>query len=236
YEWNLTQLSVQEFDLRCRAWDGFEDSQDWYNPEGICNIFQNTPPSITITSPPTGEITVDTQVKIQWAIFDVDVNDIHTVDLYFDTNKDATYKYSIENNLVGITEYVWNTATVNEDKYYIYAVVNDGKASNYSYSNGVINVDHTEPITPPTISIEYPPDKSRDVAVGTDIWLKFNQPMDGNTLTTDTFKVVDSSQHEVLGSISYIGETSATRFDPIMNLTHNETYTIVITTSVKDLG
>jgi hypothetical protein len=236
YIWDISPLLSQTADIRIRCWDGFEYSSDgWFNPDGEITIHRNTPPIITIISPPGDGVSVNKQVTLQWKITDPDIDDVHSVDLYYDTDTDYQDKNLIKNDLTSTSEYVWDTSTIEDGDYYICAEAHDGTESSFTYSEGIVTIDHTVPTIPPKISMIYPPFNSDDIPIDVHIWVRFNVPIDANTVTGKTFKVFDSSNHEISGEISYSGEKYEAMFIPDNNLTYSEVYTVHITTGIKDL-
>ena len=73
-----------------------------------------------------------------------------------------------------------------------------------------------------------------DVARGSEINASFSQVMDPFSITPDTFKVLDPDGLPVSGTLSYTG-TIAT-FTPAFPLIPNNTYEVVISSSVKSLA
>lgn len=236
FDWDISSIAPQEIDLRAKCWDGFEPSPDWLNPEGLLTIHRNTVPMIIMISPPPGEFKVNKLIKIQWAIFDNDVDDSHIVDLYYDTDKDLTVKKLIKIGITDIDWYIWETANIPKGEYYICAVVFDDSASNYSYSDGLIIVDHSiPPGPPPKIAFVFPPDMSMDQSITTDIWVQFDIHIDPSSLSKSNFFIMDGTGKGVSGLVLYDVENKKARFGPDLNLTNNETYIITVTTGVKDL-
>jgi hypothetical protein len=235
--WDVSIFTTQTVDIRVLCWDGFEYSRGgWFNPDGKLTIHRNTPPIIKIVAPPPHGVKVDKKVKIQWEINDPDVNDDHTVDLFYDVDTDYQDKVLIKNDLTSVLEYVWDTSTIEDGVYYICALVNDGTDSGYTYSEGKITVDHTVETLPPKILMIYPPLNSDDIPVDIDIWVRFNIPIDGNTVTSKTFMVYDSLNNQVKGEVSYNGENLEAKFDPENNLSYSEVYLVHITTGIRDLA
>lgn len=85
--------------------------------------------------------------------------------------------------------------------------------------------------TSPTASSTNPENGATNVAVDSVITAVFSETMDASTITTDTFKVSDSNGN-IDGTVTY-SETTAT-FTPSSNLAYSTTYTVTITTGVKD--
>ena len=84
---------------------------------------------------------------------------------------------------------------------------------------------------PPTVSSTSPSNDATNVAVNSDITASFSQAMDGTTITTSTFTVVNSTGDVVSGNVSYNPQAT---FYPTQNLKTNTTYTATITTGAQD--
>jgi len=63
------------------------------------------------------------------------------------------------------------------------------------------------------------------------IRITFDEPMDSLTITPSTFFI-----EGVTGSVTYDAATQTATFTPVVNLAANTTYTITVTTEVKDMG
>ena len=100
--------------------------------------------------------------------------------------------------------------------------------SNYTWS--FTTIMDTEP--PTVISIS-PSIGATDVSLDSVISVTFSEEMDASTITTDTFDVSVGS-NEIDGTISYNGMTAT--LTPSNNLRSSTTYTVEITTDVKDLA
>ncbi|MCK5561754.1 MAG: Ig-like domain-containing protein, partial [Thermoplasmata archaeon] len=236
FNWDVSSISPQEVDLRAKCWDGLEFSSGWFNPDSTILIFKNSEPMILLISPPPGEFEVNELIKIHWVIYDSDLDDVHTVDLYYDTNKDLAEKTLIKKGITDIDWYIWETVNIPEGKYYICAVVHDESALNYTYSSGLIVVNHTIPRgPPPKISFVFPPDGSMDVPVTSDIWVQFDNHIDPSSLSKSNFYVMDTAGLRIPGKTIYDVEKMEARYEPELNLSYNETYIAIVMSDVRDL-
>ena len=91
---------------------------------------------------------------------------------------------------------------------------------------------NTTDTTPPIISSTVPVNNATDVAVNTRIVAIFNEPPDTSTISTSTFLVSDGSG-TIAGSVLCSFKTAT--FTPSANLATGATYTVTITTAVRDL-
>lgn len=89
-------------------------------------------------------------------------------------------------------------------------------------------------ITPPSISNIYPQSGATDIAVNTNaITVDFTKPIDASSVTSSTVTIRNESGAAVSGTFSVSGQTIS--FTPSGNLSYSHTYTITITSGVKDL-
>ncbi|UCE36873.1 MAG: hypothetical protein JSW00_15410 [Thermoplasmata archaeon] len=128
------------------------------------SITVNDPPTISVTAPPSGLVTVDDSYTISWVGNDPD--DDATISLYYDNDNtgndgtliDTSDQYPsgiVDNN--GVSQgYDWDTTGMTDGTtWYIYAKIDDSiHAPVYSYSQGKIEIDH--PNIPPTLEITSP--------------------------------------------------------------------------------
>lgn len=87
---------------------------------------------------------------------------------------------------------------------------------------------------PPQVTSNYPASGATDVPVTIDINVTFNEPVNPNSLTASSFKVMDSALNPVAGQISYDPITRTALFDPDTALQLGEVYTVTVTTGVQD--
>ncbi|HNT37454.1 MAG TPA: hypothetical protein PKH07_20840, partial [bacterium] len=110
----------------------------------------NTAPTITVLTPPAQGALADNSYLIQWTDDDPDGN--ASISLYYDTTNSGLMgtliASGIQEDLDGINDtYTWNTSSIPEGDYYIYAVINDGHNTAHSYSKGVVRIRHSYVVT-----------------------------------------------------------------------------------------
>ncbi|MCK5561849.1 MAG: PKD domain-containing protein, partial [Thermoplasmata archaeon] len=109
------------------------------------NWVGNHPPSITIIEPDGVDDYADVSYIITWDDFDPDDNAI--IELYYDTDNSCFNGVLIVEDIDendASNYYAWDTNTIPEDSYYIYAHINDGISDpGYDYSEGPITVIHS---------------------------------------------------------------------------------------------
>lgn len=85
---------------------------------------------------------------------------------------------------------------------------------------------------PPTVISTSPATSAQNVFINTIITATFSEPMDLDTITTNTF-IVRRGSNNINGTVSYT-DTTAT-FKPTVSLLNNITYDVTITTGVTDV-
>ena len=143
--------------------DGKAQSYDY--SEGTVTIQHNVSPTIRVVKP-SGDETADISYTIQWT--DSDADDDALISLAYDTDTDKSnggYTWiavELHEDPDGDGDtYVWDTSGLPEGgPYYILAVINDGKAQGYDYSEGTVTIKHyrlaLESLSFKT-SVSYPP-------------------------------------------------------------------------------
>lgn len=97
---------------------------------------------------------------------------------------------------------------------------------------GPAPVTETAPTTPVTLSVSSisPTSGATGVAIGATVSATFSLTMNGNTLTTSTFKL-SGGGGDVSGAVTTNGATAT--FTPSSSLAYNTTYTVTITTGAQ---
>jgi hypothetical protein len=96
-----------------------------------------------------------------------------------------------------------------------------------------MGITSTPVIKSPTVSSTDPVNSATDVALNQKISATFSWAMDGSTITTSTFTLMQGTT-PVPGFVSYKGTTAT--FAPTNSLDPNTLYTVSIATGVKDLA
>jgi hypothetical protein len=188
----------QSVDLRCKVFDGFEES-NWFNEDGSITIIHNQEPTIAVLSPNVNTIANDTYL-ILWKAIDPDNNEL-IIDIYYDFDNNFSEKILIEKNVTDTGQYNWDCSDIEEDTYYICLVVFDDKSSDFDYSEGTITINHNINTDAPRIVLTEPEIGSRNVPIEQQIRIKFNKRINPDTLTNQTFYVTDSLGRRVEGTI-----------------------------------
>lgn len=197
----------------------------------------NEPPLIAMVEPDGVNDIADTFYYIRW--IDGDSDDNATIKLYYDTNAiDGGERFIgiVPQGEDGINNYyLWNTSNVSKGEYFVKAEIVDSVNQIYSaYSSGRLRIHHGE-LVPPEIVVTKPIDEADNVSVTTEIYAVFNEPIDNLTITDSNFYITDSSMNNIDGSLSYDNTSNKAIFTPATNLDYNETYTVTITTGIRDV-
>ena len=137
------------------------------------------------------------------------------------SQSDKTVTFTPISSLSSFTTY---TATITTE---VTDTDGDAMASDYTWSFT------TTDVTVPAIISTNPANGASGVGLNSTITATFNEEMDASTITTDTFMVSDDIA-KIKGDISY-SNTTAT-FTPSRPFSYSTTYTVTITTGVKDLA
>jgi len=98
-----------------------------------------------------------------------------------------------------------------------------------SPKDGSVGIETTNP----TVTATSPSDGDTNVALNSTVNVTFSEDMDQSTITTSTFSLSGGGS-PVAGSVSTTSTTAT--FTPSANLQDNTTYTVTLTTGVKDLA
>ncbi|MBF0408091.1 MAG: Ig-like domain-containing protein [Candidatus Riflebacteria bacterium] len=88
--------------------------------------------------------------------------------------------------------------------------------------------------TAPTVASIDPVDAEKEVAVNKKISVTFSESMDSATISSASFKVADAGGVPVAGTVTFAGMIA--NFTPTSVLAFNATFTVTVTTGVKDLA
>jgi len=94
---------------------------------------------------------------IRWAGSDAD-GDPSTVSLYYDTDRNPGSGLTpiVSGIALGLGQYTWNTGSVPNGTYYIYAIVSDAWNASAQYSTGPIRVGTVNSASNPLINVDTP--------------------------------------------------------------------------------
>jgi len=235
YRLNTSGLPSQGVDIRCKCFDGYEYSEDWFNEDGYITIIHNKPPSITVITPPVDGDIANDSYRIKWKSADPDDTE-HKIDIYYFPGKNDTIKTPIIRNLPDNGSYLWDTTRIPKGNYTICVIIYDSFSSSYSYSPGILTIDHSVDTNPPIILYTEPAANSHDILISQNIWVGFSKNIDINTLTTESFIVKDSTGQIIEGHITYNEMKFELKFDPIKHLNYGQYYTVTIKASLKDFA
>ncbi|MBI5206187.1 MAG: Ig-like domain-containing protein [Candidatus Firestonebacteria bacterium] len=86
----------------------------------------------------------------------------------------------------------------------------------------------------PEIILTNPSDNAADISVNTKIAVVFSEQINASTINTNTFILKYNENDYLSGTVSYNGTVAV--FTPLSDLTGNTTYTVIISTGIKDLA
>jgi hypothetical protein len=131
--------------------------------------------------------------------------------------------------LANNTNYTLTVSTAVKD------LAGNALASTFTSNFTTIAVSDT---TAPTIASRSPANGQSGVAINSDITVTFSEPMDQATITTSTVTLAPTSApgSPVAASIAYNAATNTVTLNPTDDLANNTSYTITVTTGVKDVA
>ena len=96
----------------------------------------------------------------------------------------------------------------------------------------------TEPdVEAPKITSTTPENEAGDVSITTVVAAAFDEPMDGDSLTSSTFLLAETvSGNAIAGTVTYDAGFMEGRFDLTVSLSYETAYTATLTTGVTDLA
>jgi hypothetical protein len=93
----------------------------------------------------------------------------------------------------------------------------------------------TADTTPPTVTSTNPANSATDIAVTSSITATFNEAVQGSTVSMTTFKI-QAGTTSIPGTVTLSADGKTAMFDPTSLLAASISYTVTITTGVKDLA
>lgn len=160
YYWNTTEITEGEYYIYGICDDGYNEAVRRYStytvtinhttsedPTSTNNETpsKNNPPLIQLVEPDGEEDHTDKEYMITW--IDSDLDDDASISLYYDSDSAGYDGILIASNLSEDKHgnsglYIWNTASIPEGNYHIYAIIDDGTVDAKDYSPGKITIDH----------------------------------------------------------------------------------------------
>ena len=200
--------------------------------------FDTTPPNVLNPFPPDGARTNDTLQVIRIDI--EDVSGINEESIIFEV-EDVPYTISDSGLVYSEPTLIFNPANVSGGP----IIFSDSQVVNVSLIAVEDNVGNalqspyswsfTVDITPPEVVNTSPPDSATNVPIPTIITAIFNEQMDASTLDTTTI-ILFTNSDTIRGLVTYDSSTYTVTYIPLSHLLEGVTYTVTITTGVKDLA
>ncbi|MBW2561821.1 MAG: hypothetical protein JRE40_13335, partial [Deltaproteobacteria bacterium] len=151
----------------------------------------NDPPEITVVEPSQNVATDADSFLITWE--DSDPDSDANIAIYYDmdnTGEDGVLiQDGIKENLDGLSDsYEWDLTGVDEDTYFVYAIITDGESSSTSYSQGAITIDRTPLNDPPfEPSMPFPDDCATGFPLSVMLEWQGGDPDPGDVVTYDVY-------------------------------------------------
>jgi len=97
-----------------------------------------------------------------------------------------------------------------------------------------VSIARTPDVTPPTVIATNPANGATAVGVNSALTITFSEAMDPATISTATILLQDSTNSSLSGSVTYMDKVAT--FTPSDNLQGLASYTVTITTGVRDIA
>lgn len=234
YTWLTKNVYEQTIVFNIFAWDGFENSTN-FEPSGPFYIGHNTPPRLQIISPKVDIKLGEKEVYlIEWNGTDDDEEDVLTISLFYDDDKNESDKQVIVEDYPNTKKYQWDTTDVQPDEYYILGIITDGINSTSAYSEGTIEVGLDKKILPPTVTYIEPEVDEEKVELKPMVRIVFNKVLNESTINHETFYIKDENGILVEGEREYYPLLKELRFTLKSTLKFSTEYTVIITHKLKD--
>jgi len=129
--------------------------------------------------------------------------------------------------LTNNTAYTFTISTLVQDS------PGNSMASNYIWGfTTIIAAD----VIPPTVLVVYPADGAQNIGVKEAITATFDEELDPLSITTLTFTIQKGADPALAGSVVYNAVGSKATLTPTQDLLESTTYSLTLTTGVKDLA
>lgn len=163
YTWNTAAVSNGNYYIYGVCDDGVNEQVRVYSSYPVIvnhTSVKNSSPFIQIVEPDGEDDIANMEYMISW--IDSDSDDDASISLYYDTDASG---YDGTLIISGLSEdgngnsgmFVWDTSSISEGKYYVYAIITDEIEAIRDYSLGPITVTHSTTVnTAPNIQITEP--------------------------------------------------------------------------------
>ena len=216
-----TLLEVGTHTIKLYVQDIYETKSDIQEIEITVRI-PNYQPTIFITAPDSSNPRTGEDFLIEWTATDANINDMLTIDIYYNTVKGNADNHLIATGLPDIESYLWDCSDLENGKYYVYGVATDGEqAEGTSWSAGFVHVHKNYSPTPVTeVNIEDDHDLSPTL-----IWEESTDPNEDSISYIINIGTTQRGKEIVNGEM-----TSKNRYRVSSQLEYNRTYYLEITT------
>lgn len=103
----------------------------------------------------------------------------------------------------------------------------------FTSTSGTYTATYGADTTPPTVTTVSPANAATNVGIGSNVDITFSEPLDASTVNTTNLQLLNGST-PVAASVSYSAATNKVTIDPTASLAATTTYTVSVSTAVKD--
>lgn len=126
--------------------------------------------------------------------------------------------------------------SLSEDTEYTVTVNGTAKDLGENYLTAASFTFKTVPSSPPQIIYLGPADGETGVTVETPVVVDFSEPVNPETVNSQTFRLTAPDGSQVSGSFDFLNDNSRVVFRPDAKLSFNTIYTIELTTGIEDVS
>lgn len=215
-----TLLEVGTHTIKLYVEDIYETKSDVQEIEITVRI-PNYPPTIFITAPDSSNPRTGKPFLIEWTATDANINDMLTIDLYYNSAKEGADNHLIGSDLADTGSYLWDISELENGEYYVFGVVTDSEhAEGSSWSAGYLQVHKNYSPSPVTaVNIENAHDLSPTL-----FWDESTDPNEDSVSYIINIGTIEGGTDIAKGET-----TSKNRFRVSSRLEYNRSYYLEIT-------
>ena len=196
----------------------------------------NVPPTIVSRSPSPSATNVPTSTTVQIGFSEpMDASTINSGTLTLSTGGIGVPGTVTYNPATRVATFTPASALASTATYTVLVTTGVRDAGGNALASSDSYTFTTADNSPPTIVSRSPVPGATNVATSATVQVGFSEPMDASTITGSTF-TVSTGGSDIAGVVSYDAGTRVATFTPAAALGSSQTYTVTVTTGVRDVA